>query len=249
PLQIRRRLRQDRTSRPVDHDQLFPRQRRQDRHPIHRQHTQAEVLAARGGLPQQVKVQEATAAGEARKTRRYRRPCFPGAGYCCCTSLCHSEQLPRRARNHKTKARTRISPPSSRHSTPGEPALEAHSTSSPPTRPGPSSGTPWSPAPTTEKPTSKTTFSHRSTRACHTASSPRSTTSTPTATRSSHYSTQTQPHATVCPITTAMHGSCVYARAKSSTSQHSSTASPSTTCSNESPRPHNRERLPEPTMS
>jgi len=43
--------------------------------------------------------------------------------------------------------------------------------------------------------------------------------------------------------------SCVYARAKSSTSQHSSTASPSTTCGNESPRPYNRERLPEPTMS
>jgi len=44
--------------------------------------------------------------------------------------------------------------------------------------------------------------------------------------------------------------SCVYARAKSSTSQHSSTASPSTTCGNESPRPpHNRERVPEPTMS
>ena len=43
--------------------------------------------------------------------------------------------------------------------------------------------------------------------------------------------------------------SCVYARVKSSTSQHSSTASPSTTCGNESPRPHNRERVPEPTMS
>ena len=51
------------------------------------------------------------------------------------------------------------------------------------------------------------------------------------------------------PITTATHGSCECVTAKSSTSQRFSIASPSTTSGSESPRPHNRVRLPEPTTS
>ena len=53
----------------------------------------------------------------------------------------------------------------------------------------------------------------------------------------------------VSPITTATHGSCECVTAKSSTSQRFSIASPSTTSGSESPRPHNRVRLPEPTTS